>query len=608
MGFSRSFQSNKKYGNGRKRNSEPTLPPSPNRFDIHPIQQLQKTIGNRAVIPLLQSENSRRSGTVRYGTDVYEREADHIADWVMDAPLRLFSAKSGSGARRRGKLQGKPLPGNVTRPVRAETESGGSPLSESLFATIERSLGKGRGLPSPPRRFMESRFGTDFSDVRVHTGGDAVKMNRETDSRAITVGNDIYFGAGRFQPESFDGGRLLAHELVHTLQQAPGRCIRDACDQTMIVQRNGEGSTEAPAITARTIIPFPQGSRIQLNRILEDNWFQMLSAFSPEIGPALSAIENQVGTVTTTNEDLCEIQATISQPIQLAAQGGRSAMTIRHVELRLQRSPSGTFDLVLGGRADLQSELTPLFARRNMTAQRQGEAIVLSSGGSDQLRISTGEAAGQVRIETFTAPYLERIPEFADSARQLVPRRLDLLQMTRLPDVQPGTADEQAAIEATASRVRARRRIRRQRLVGGAGILVGARVDPLLAVAWQISFTPVRSAGSIFQVPLEVQLQYSPAASVLAGISSGAELSLSQIRIPVNVRLVTGMAGGVLQTAAPEGSEERPITPAFGITVGAGAGLELRSFRLDLRYEHLFNLLEESPNADAVLLRLGGSF
>ena len=39
---------------------------------------------------------------------------------------------------------------------------------------------------------------------------------------AFTVGRDVYFGRGRYDPHSGEGRRLLAHELTHVVQQAQG--------------------------------------------------------------------------------------------------------------------------------------------------------------------------------------------------------------------------------------------------------------------------------------------------------------------------------------------------------------------------------------------------
>ena len=67
---------------------------------------------------------------------------------------------------------------------------------------------------------MEPRFGTDFSSVRMHTGGEAAQMNREIGARAFTHGQDIYLGEGQTDLESARGKQLLAHELTHVVQQS----------------------------------------------------------------------------------------------------------------------------------------------------------------------------------------------------------------------------------------------------------------------------------------------------------------------------------------------------------------------------------------------------
>ena len=83
----------------------------------------------------------------------------------------------------------------------------------------------GRPLDSATRRAMEARFGYDFSAVRVHDDARAAATAAELEAAAFTVGEDLVFGAGRFDPSSPAGRRLLAHELAHVIQQsraAPG--------------------------------------------------------------------------------------------------------------------------------------------------------------------------------------------------------------------------------------------------------------------------------------------------------------------------------------------------------------------------------------------------
>jgi uncharacterized protein DUF4157 len=77
----------------------------------------------------------------------------------------------------------------------------------------------GRPLSAATRATMEPRFGHDFSNVRVHADERAAAAARDLRAHAYTLGSQIVFGAGRYQPETSDGQRLIAHELAHVLQQ-----------------------------------------------------------------------------------------------------------------------------------------------------------------------------------------------------------------------------------------------------------------------------------------------------------------------------------------------------------------------------------------------------
>ena len=80
----------------------------------------------------------------------------------------------------------------------------------------------GAPLDYDVRADMESRFGADFSDVRVHTGTDAHTSATGLSAQAYTVGSDIVFAQGRYDPASDAGAHMLAHELTHVVQQRSG--------------------------------------------------------------------------------------------------------------------------------------------------------------------------------------------------------------------------------------------------------------------------------------------------------------------------------------------------------------------------------------------------
>lgn len=103
-----------------------------------------------------------------------------------------------------------------------ETSCQPAGVTPNLESRINALKGSGQSLPDTVRNYFESRFGYDFGHVRIHTNSDAEKINRDLHAEAFTCGRDIYFGAGRYSPETLNGKRLLAHELTHVLQQEGG--------------------------------------------------------------------------------------------------------------------------------------------------------------------------------------------------------------------------------------------------------------------------------------------------------------------------------------------------------------------------------------------------
>jgi hypothetical protein len=106
----------------------------------------------------------------------------------------------------------------------AGNSSVGSLLAEEELSPVHDVIGSGGGAPldSTTRGFMESRLGHDFSDVRVHTGGRADESARSVNAQAYTVGSDVVFRSGAYQPETPTGQRVIAHELTHVAQQKAG--------------------------------------------------------------------------------------------------------------------------------------------------------------------------------------------------------------------------------------------------------------------------------------------------------------------------------------------------------------------------------------------------
>ncbi|WP_290804767.1 DUF4157 domain-containing protein [Flavobacterium sp.] len=169
--------------------------------------------------------------SVGSATDSYEVEADIMANRVMSMKTssKTNVNQTGSLVQRKcaaceqeEKIQKKPLAESITPLIQRSSSEKGGEASTQVENQINSSKGNGATMDGETKNFMETRFGTDFSDVKIHTGSQAVQMSRELNAHAFTVGNDIYFNEGKYNPNSDSGKHLLAHELTHTVQQSGG--------------------------------------------------------------------------------------------------------------------------------------------------------------------------------------------------------------------------------------------------------------------------------------------------------------------------------------------------------------------------------------------------
>lgn len=95
-------------------------------------------------------------------------------------------------------------------------------FSEAPLQVHQARASAGRPLDHATRSSMEPSFGADLSSVRIHTDAVAAAATDSVQAKACAVGRDIFFNSGRYDPQSGEGKRLLAHELSHTVQQSGG--------------------------------------------------------------------------------------------------------------------------------------------------------------------------------------------------------------------------------------------------------------------------------------------------------------------------------------------------------------------------------------------------
>jgi len=183
--------------------------------------------------------------------DPYEREADRVADAVVAGDSFHISHGSPGVQPKLYRMVMRPEdlvdsmlppgegleagPSESSAAEEVQRSPAGEPglVTRQFEQTLQQAVhGGGEGLPAPTRSFMESRFGRDFSTVRVHNDAQADGLAQAVNARAFTLDQDIFFARSQYQPESLAGQRLLAHELTHVVQQSEGRLARQIQRQT----------------------------------------------------------------------------------------------------------------------------------------------------------------------------------------------------------------------------------------------------------------------------------------------------------------------------------------------------------------------------------------
>jgi hypothetical protein len=154
-----------------------------------------------------------------------DAELEEEAGRVRDAPARelqpperyrndqseLQHAATSIGNRRFTQL--------VARMRDGEGILSGGLVHPDVEAAIAASQGRGRPLAGDVSRTLEATVGEPLDDVRVHIDDHAAALARAVSARAFTVGSDIFFGSGEYNPGSRDGAQLIAHEAAHVVQQ-----------------------------------------------------------------------------------------------------------------------------------------------------------------------------------------------------------------------------------------------------------------------------------------------------------------------------------------------------------------------------------------------------
>jgi hypothetical protein len=271
----------------------------------------------------------------------------------------------------------------------------------------------GSALPTPVRQKLEATLGHDFSKVRIHDGPVADEAARAVGARAFTVGHQIVFRAGSYQPGTAGGQQLLAHELVHTLQQAHaprGRGLKIGPANDAHEQQARAASAPQPAAVA----PKPAPTPVTKPAPAPARAVQRDDAAAPPADPSpLDRLKAAAGTLLDITGDAAWalVKAALPGPAIDAIQGIQAKGILGWLKDKLSGAFSGIFSGLSQGNAGAVAGLLGAFtsllgtAKTILGALAHGDCKPLFDAVT-KLGDTLGQMAGDAwdKIKSFLSP------------------------------------------------------------------------------------------------------------------------------------------------------------------------------------------------------------
>jgi|GEM_PF-2504950 len=294
--------------------------------------------------------------------DKYEREADRVADAVVNSPAPSLHMKCKECEEE--SLQ-----------MKSKNTQNGIKVPDQTSQQIQNPR-TGSTLPESINQEMSHKIGADFSNVHIHTGSEAARLNDALGARAFTHGSDIYFNSGEYNPNTLDGKHLLAHELVHTAQQNRHHLIQREPAATVTIGAVLAWCLSGAGVTVLFDTIFQLGKGV-LTRNLSWNYCKALISallgcvFGFVGGPIAAQFTRELGKVTVR-----EFSAWVKRKLivagytQLAGKWGMSIAKLgcedAEIDLNeLIRDKSEDIDLLLPGHGGLLTGDTRSAGRRD---------------------------------------------------------------------------------------------------------------------------------------------------------------------------------------------------------------------------------------------------
>ncbi len=159
------------------------------------------------------------------------------------------------------------------------------------------STGSNHAMPEPVRAKMEKSFGTNFSDVSIHTESAQAK---NLGALAYAQGSQIHFAPGQYNPNSTSGQALLGHELTHVVQQRVGRVPTPKQSKGLPINANPALEQEADRLGAKAA----QGQQVQVPGTNGGRALPIQHSTEPVRASGFGSMLNEIGSIDNPSMDL----------------------------------------------------------------------------------------------------------------------------------------------------------------------------------------------------------------------------------------------------------------------------------------------------------------
>jgi outer membrane protein OmpA-like peptidoglycan-associated protein len=263
-----------------------------------------------------------------------------------------------------------------SRAPQSAGQAGKAHDSSPVWRATQELAAKSHAVPleAPVRAAMEKHFGVDFGAVRVHADETAAASARAVGAAAYTVGHDVVFGAGRYQPQSGAGQKLLAHELAHVVQQSRGGSASP--DAEARADRAAEQATRGDPVSTHEL----GGAQVALQAKPDDG--AVADAGLPFPPMTLSGFAVNGAALTPGHlADIDNLAWSISLHLGMRKNGRATISVVGHTDRSGDEKPN----LALGqNRADAARQaLVAALTKQGIGADKFGEIATSSMGESN---------------------------------------------------------------------------------------------------------------------------------------------------------------------------------------------------------------------------------